>query len=98
MFIKTQSAKIILNRRSAASSPTMVVWYSEIFDVTEEVITTRKVVLSVTPVSGSELILLNGLVLYKNIDWDYTINGNEIILTNDLELTLGDTIRAQYQA
>jgi hypothetical protein len=76
----------------------MVLWYNEIFDVTMEVLTNRMVTLETVPVSGSENILLNGLVLYKAVDWDYTMNGNEIIFTNDLELMMGDTVRAQYQA
>jgi len=96
MFVKSQ--KIALNRRSKSSSPQMVLWYNEIFDVTVGVLTSRTITLETVPVSGSENILLNGLVLYKAVDWDYTMNGNEIIFTNDLELMMGDTVRAQYQA
>ena len=97
MFIKAQSAKIALNRRSSGTSPTTATWYNEIFAVTEEVVTTKIITLAAIPVSGSGHIMLNGLVLYKAVDWDYSISGNEIIFTNDLELTVGDTIRAQYQ-
>lgn len=99
MFIKAQSAKIALHRRSSGSSPTTATWYNEIFAVTLEVITNKKITLAVAPIVGSASIMLNGLVLYKAADWDYsTMNGNEIIFSNDLELTVGDTIRAKYQA
>jgi len=97
MFIKAQSAKIVLNRRSAAVPPSTVTWYNEIFNVTEEVISTRSILLAITPIIGSELITMNGLMLYRSTDSDYSMNTNEIIFTNELELTIGDTIRARYQ-
>jgi len=98
MFIKASSTKIALQRRSTGV-PVAVPWYNEIFDVTQEVVTSKTIILAGIPISGSELVMLNGLVSYKSTDWDYgMMSGNEIIFNNDIELTVGDTIRVKYQA
>ena len=93
----SQAVKIALSRRTASPGPVGGAWRVEIFTVTQEVINARKVLLSYSPATNSESIKLNGLELLNNPVWDYTMNGNEIIFSDDALLTIGDTIRARYQ-
>jgi hypothetical protein len=82
--------KIDLRRRGTVvvttSTGLPTEWIEEEFEITPTVITNRTITLSNTPVAGSEVVKLNGLVLVNNINWDYTISGNVITLTSNLEL------------
>jgi hypothetical protein len=90
--------RLDLTRRGTGSTPTSTGWFNELYDVTQIVLNTRKVTLTQIPVLGSDLVMLNGLPLFNDINWDYIISGNEIQFQNDLELTNGDTVRIKYQA
>jgi hypothetical protein len=61
-------------------------WIEEKFEITSSIIISRIITLNYTPILGSEVVKLNGLVLVNDITWDYTISNNIITLTDNLEL------------
>ena len=83
--------KIDLRRRGQTTVTTSTgiptEWVEEEFEVTSDVINNRTITLNYTPISGSEVVKLNGLVLVNSITWDYTISGKIITFTGNLELT-----------
>lgn len=54
------------------------------------------VVLSNAPISGSEVVSLNGLLLRVGATNDYTISGNTITINSGVTLTVNDEIMAVY--
>ena len=99
MIVKSNAVKIALSRRATIEAePDTRIWRKEFFDVTQDVYDNRKVTLAHTPISDTEEVRLNGLVLENDPDWDYTMNGNEVIFRVDHNLTVGDTIRVTYKA
>ena len=82
--------KIDLRRRGQTTVTTSTgiptEWVEEEFEVTSDVINNRTITLNYTPISGSEVVKLNGLVLVNSITWDYTISGKIITFTGNLEL------------
>lgn len=54
------------------------------------------IVLSNTPVSYSEIVIWNGLVLRPGALNDYTISGNTVTLNAGVILTIGDEIEVVY--
>ena len=84
------SRRIDLRRRGLAiittSTGLPTEWIEEEFEITQDIINTKTITLSYTPIAGSEVVKLNGLVLVNDITWDYTINNNIITLTDNLEL------------
>ena len=90
--------KIDIRRRVTSTIPAAtVLWYNEIIPVDQAFITAGKVILAHTPISGSELVRLNGLVLHNADPWDYTLSSNEVIFTANSLLTIGDTFSVKYQ-
>ena len=83
--------KIDLRRRGqviiTTSTGLPTEWIEEEFEVTQDIITNKIITLNYNPISGSEVVKLNGLVLVNNITWDYTILGKVITFTSNLELT-----------
>ena len=82
--------KFDLRRRGAAttlsSTGLATEWVEEEYEITSDIITNRTVTLNHTPIAGSEVVKLNGLVLVNDPGWDYTISGSTITLTGNLEL------------
>jgi hypothetical protein len=98
MIIKSTAAKIALTRRGVESSGDTGSWHTEFFDVTQSLINMGKLVLANTPIDNTEIIKLNGLEMVNHPDWDYQMSGNEIIFADDINLTVGDTIRVRYKS
>ena len=93
------SPKIIIHKPYV---PTTVedelLWIAEIdnFQITQDIIDNLSVILSYTPITNTEHLLLNGLEMKKADGWDYTISGNTITFRPDDELTVGDFLVVKY--
>lgn len=75
-----------------APIPKKNIWTEEIFTVTSG--SEKEYELLKKPIEKSEIVFLNGLENYSNID--YTINEKIITFVVDSILTPGDTIRVKY--
>ena len=90
--------KIDIRRRpTVGTTISSTGWFTEIHDVTDAVTSTGRVTLSHTPVIGSEIVMLNGLVVYADPSWDYQMSGVNVVFNVGHNLTTGDTIRIKYQ-
>ncbi len=98
MNIQSTAAKITISRRGQSSGEDTSTWRTALFDVTQDLINAGKLVLADIPIINTEQVKLNGLEMVNHPDWDYQMNGNEIIFANDINLTVGDTIRVRYKA
>ena len=56
----------------------------------------RVYTISYIPISKSEIVTLNGLELIFGLDKDYVVSGKDIIMDDDLILTVNDTIVIKY--
>jgi len=56
----------------------------------------KTVPLSFTPVSNSEVVSWNGLVLKSGVSNDYTISGSTVTLNGGITLTIGDELQVVY--
>jgi len=99
MIIRSTAAKIAISRRvTGISEGDVGTWRFEFFNVTQDLINDGKLVLAETPIEETEMIKLNGLEMVNHPDWDYQMSGNEVIFADDINLTVGDTIRVRYKA
>ena len=58
---------------------------------------TKTYSLSSSPISDSEFVTLNGVLLLKGATEDYTISGADVTLDASCELRIGDKIVVKYQ-
>ena len=97
MIIQSTAAKIVLSRRGTSSGEGTGSWKTAFFDVTQSLINVGKIILAEAPIVDTEIVKLNGLEMVNHPDWDYQMSGNEIIFADDINLTVGDTIRVRYK-
>jgi hypothetical protein len=97
MILQSTAAKIALNRRKLEEE-SISPWTTEFFNVTQALMDAGKLLLISIPVEGTEMIKLNGLEMVNHPDWDYQMSGNEINFADDINLTVGDTLRVRYKA
>jgi len=98
MIIQSTAAKIVISRRGTGSGEGAGSWKTAFFDVTQDLIDAGKIILIEAPIVNTEIVKLNGLEMVNHPDWDYQMSGNEIIFADDINLTVGDTIRVRYKA
>lgn len=55
-------------------------------------------VLNHIPISNSQIVAWNGVLLSLGISNDYTISGNTIVLNSGISLTVGDQFEVTYSA
>jgi hypothetical protein len=91
------SPKIIINKPTLSRSALATEWKIEEWFVTQDIINTKTLTLSYTPVNNSEVVLQNGLECSKYPPRDYIISGSVIIFNSDTELTIGDFIEVKYE-
>jgi hypothetical protein len=72
----------------------VVNYQQDLFDVSDP--TNHTLTLTFIPISSSETISWNGLVLRPGIANDYVISGNTITLNAGMSLTVGDGFLAKY--
>jgi len=56
----------------------------------------KTIVLSNTPLSNSEVVSWNGLILKPGVSNDYTISGSTVTLNSGVTLTIGDELQVVY--
>ncbi len=91
------SPKIIINKPSISRSALSTEWKVDEWFVTQDIINTKTLTLSYTPINNSEVVLHNGLECSKYPPRDYTVSGSVITFNSDTELTIGDFIEIKYE-
>jgi len=56
----------------------------------------KTITLSHVPITDSEIVTLNGLLLRPGLSNDYTVSGNQVTFTTGVTLTVGDEILVVY--
>lgn len=86
---KALTGDIVLTASDIGVAPT----YREVFIMGDNQTT---VVLQHTPLENKEVVCVNGLIAFPGIDFDYTLDGNEVVF--NYPLSYGERIMVTYSA